>query len=177
MSINAKKISIIGGSGTGKTTLSNNLGKSLNLPIFHIDGINYLPNWVQRDKSERDKIILEITSKDRWIIDGTYRSTLEERIKRSDLVIYLDYSTFAQIKGILTRALKNGKKEKPEIPGCKEQMNFSFFSWVLLWRTIKRKEIIEIINNNCNTDNLLIFKNRKQLNKWYENEFGNKIIS
>lgn len=51
------RISIIGGSGTGKTTLANNLGKQLNLPVYHIDGINYLDNWQERDKGERDKII------------------------------------------------------------------------------------------------------------------------
>ena len=36
------RVCIIGGSGTGKTTLANNLGKDLNLPIYHIDGIHHL---------------------------------------------------------------------------------------------------------------------------------------
>ena len=56
---NANKISIIGGSGTGKTTLANELGKELNLPVCHIDGIQHLKNWELRDKEERDQIILE----------------------------------------------------------------------------------------------------------------------
>ena len=36
------KVCIIGGSGTGKTTLANNLCKVLNLPVCHIDGIHHL---------------------------------------------------------------------------------------------------------------------------------------
>ena len=56
---NVKKISIIGGPGTGKTTLSNNIGKELNYPIYHIDGIHHLENWKKRDSEERDRIILE----------------------------------------------------------------------------------------------------------------------
>ena len=36
-----KRICIIGGSGTGKTTLSNNLSKELNLPVYYIDGIHH----------------------------------------------------------------------------------------------------------------------------------------
>ena len=56
----ANKISIIGGSGTGKTTLAENLGKKLNLPVCHIDGIHHLPNWQIRDKDERDKIMQKI---------------------------------------------------------------------------------------------------------------------
>ena len=49
------KISIIGCSGTGKTTLANNLGKELKLPVYHLDGINYFSNWEKRDEEERDK--------------------------------------------------------------------------------------------------------------------------
>ena len=39
---NISKIAIIGGPGTGKSTLANNLGKELNLPICHLDGIHHL---------------------------------------------------------------------------------------------------------------------------------------
>ena len=35
------KISIIGGPGTGKSTLSTNLSRVLNIPNYHIDSFNY----------------------------------------------------------------------------------------------------------------------------------------
>lgn len=171
---NANKISIIGGAGTGKTTLADNLGKVLNLPVCHIDGIHHLENWKIRDKQQRDKIILEKIEEDKWIIDGTYRSTLSQRLKKSDLIIYLDYSSIAQIKGVLGRFIKHHGKEKKEIPGCKEQMTFEFFFWVLKWRKEKRKEILEKIDE-IDSNKVLIFKNRKKLNKWYYNEFKEKI--
>lgn len=110
------KISIIGGTGSGKTTLADNLGKQLELPVVHIDGINYFANWEERDKTERDKIIIEKANEDKWIIEGSYRSTLEYRIQRSDLIIFLRYSTFALLKGTLGRWIKNKGKEKAEIP-------------------------------------------------------------
>lgn len=66
-----KRICIIGGSGTGKTTLSNNLSKELNLPVYHIDGIHHLGNWKKRDKEERDRLILERASEEKWIIEGS----------------------------------------------------------------------------------------------------------
>lgn len=169
-----RKISIIGGAGTGKTTLSDALGRALNLPVYHIDGIHHLPNWEIRDKLERDEIILEKVKEKNWIIDGTYSSTLKERLEASDLIIYLDYSTFAQIKGIMGRFLKNGGKEKPEIPGCKEQMNLKFFLWVLNWRKNKRASIIEAVSI-APKEKVIIFKSRRELNKWFEKEFGRKI--
>ena len=169
-----ERICIIGGSGTGKTTLSNNLGKELNLPVYHIDGIHHLKDWEIRDKNERDQIILEKVSQSKWIIDGTYRSTLQQRLEKADCVIYLDYSTFAQIIGILKRFIKNHGKEKEEIPGCKERMNWKFFWFVVNWRKTRRSEILEKINIIDNNKKY-IFKNRKQLNKWYKNTFGKKI--
>lgn len=52
---NVNQIAVIGDSGTGKTTLSKNLSKKLNLPVYHIDGIHHLENWQIRNKDERDK--------------------------------------------------------------------------------------------------------------------------
>ncbi len=169
-----ERICIIGGSGTGKTTLAKNLGKELNIPVYHIDGIHHLKNWEIRDKEERDKIILEKILEDKWVIDGTYRSTLNQRFERADYIIYLDYSTLAQLKGVLTRYIKNKGKEKEEIPGCKEKLSFEFLKFVINWRKNKRNEIIEKISK-VDSEKILIFKNRKQLNKWYKEVFNKKI--
>ena len=168
------RICIIGGSGTGKTTLANNLGKQLNLPVYHIDGINYLSDWTVRNEEERDKIILEKVAEDKWIIDGTYRSTLQQRLERSDYIIYLDYSSFAQVRGILGRFIKGHGKEKQEIPGCEERMSWEFFWWVVNWRKNKRKTIIEILKN-VNQEKVHIFNSRRKLNKWYKKKFHEKM--
>ena len=66
------RISIIGGSGSGKSTLANILSKKLDIPAVHLDAINYKNNWVEIDKTERDKIIEEKANEDKWIIDGNY---------------------------------------------------------------------------------------------------------
>lgn len=168
------KISIIGGPGTGKSTLANNLGRELNLPICHIDAIHHLENWKVRDKVERDKIILEKVNEDKWVIDGTYKDTLEVRIRKSDLVIFLNYSKMARVRGVLSRYLKNKGKDKPEIPGCKEQMNWKFLKQVIKWEK-GRKELINKTLEENKDRNIIIFNNRRKLNKWYKNEFGKRI--
>lgn len=170
----AKKISIIGGPGTGKSTLARNLGKELNLPTYHIDGIHHTENWGIRDKEERDKIILGIVNENKWVIDGTYRSTLEARIEKADLVIFLNYTTIAKLKGILTRYLKNIGKEREEIPGCKEKMDWEFITSTIKWNKTRGVVIKETLDKNKNKP-ILVFKNRRKLNKWYKEEFNKKI--
>ena len=86
------KICVIGGAGSGKTVLTDNLSRVLNIPVYHLDGINYEPNWVEVDKTIKNQKILDIVSTDKWIIDGTYNGTLSDRAKKADLVIFLDYS-------------------------------------------------------------------------------------
>lgn len=161
------RIAIVGAPGTGKTTLANNLSEILKIEATHIDGIHHLENWQPRDKKERDEIILDIVAKEKWIIDGTYKSTLRPRFEKADLIIWLDFSSIAQLKGIMQRYLKNKDKEKPEIPGCKEKMDKEFFSYVAKYNKTKRKYIVENLEG-INKEKILILKNRRQVNRWLD---------
>lgn len=163
-----KRIAIIGAPGTGKTTLANKLSEIFNIEVTHIDGLHHLENWQIRDKTERDKMILDVVAKDEWIIDGTYKSTLKQRLEKADLIIWLDFSTFNQLKGIITRYLKNKGVEKPEIPGCKEKLDKEFFFYVLKYNRNKRNIIVENLKEIDETK-VLIFKNRKSVNNWINN--------
>lgn len=163
-----KKIAIVGAPGTGKTTLSNKLSEIFHIEATHIDGLHHLENWQIRDKTERDKMILDVVKKDEWIIDGTYKSTLKNRFEAADLIIWLDFSTFNQLKGIVSRYLKNKGIEKPEIPGCKEKLDKEFFFYVLKYNKQKRKYIVQNLEG-INKSKILIFKNRTEVNKWTDN--------
>lgn len=159
------RISIVGGSGSGKSTLCNILSKELNLPAIHLDAINFLPNWVEIDKIERDKIILSKSMEDKWVIDGNYSKTLKERFERADLIIWLDYSTIMLLKGVLKRIFKELHKERQEIPGCKEHIDFKFIKYVITYNKTKRDLILDNIKNMPN-EKILIFKKQKDLNNW-----------
>lgn len=166
---NINRIAIIGAPGSGKTTFSGQLEKIYKLPVFNIDTIYQLPNWVMRDPKERDAMILEEAKKDKWIIDGTFIDTLEERVKRADIVFFLDYSTATFMKGIFSRLLKNYGKEKPDMPGCKERFDLSFIMYVFTYNRKRRKYIIEILDKYPEKD-VRIFKKQKDLNEWVEDE-------
>ena len=169
-----KKINIIGGMGTGKTTLANRISEELKIPVCYMDALNYGANWKVKNQKKRDKKILQKIKEPTWIMDGTYLSTLENRLKAGDLTIYLDYSTWAQLKGSVGRYLKNHGKEKPEVPGCKDKMTLSFFLWIFRWKRHNRKQIIELINK-ADKNKIVILKNRKQLRKWFKEMFDKEM--
>ena len=169
------KISIIGGSGSGKSTLANILSKTLNLPAVHLDAINFEANWVEIDKKKRDEIISSKCNEDKWIIDGNYNKTLKQRLEKADLIIWLDYSTFTFFKGICKRIFKNFNKEKFEIPGCKERLDFTFVKYVLTYNKKKRPQTLELLKD-IPEHKVLTFKKQKDLNNWLKKFTNNENI-
>lgn len=159
------RISIIGGSGSGKSTLATILSNKFGLPAIHLDSINFNSNWEEINKNTRDNIILEKANEEKWIIDGNYLNTLPYRFDRADLIIWLDYSTLFLLINVLKRFIILHNKERIEIPGCKERFNLKFLKYVITYNKKKRPEILKLLNN-VPKDKVLIFKSRKDLNKW-----------
>lgn len=166
---NIKKVAIVGAPGSGKTTLSHDLEKIYNLPVFNIDTIYQLPNWVMRDPKERDAMIIEEANKEEWIIDGTFIDTLEYRVNLADVVFFLDYSTMTFLKGIFKRLITNYGKEKPDMPGCKERFDISFIFYVLTYNIRRRKHVVKVLNKY--PSKLKIFKKQSELKKWVEENY------
>ena len=159
------RISIVGGSGSGKSTLCDILSEKFSLPAVHLDSINFKPNWIEIDKNERDKIISAKALEDKWIIDGNYTKTLKLRFEKADLIIWLDYSTFALLNGVFKRYFKLRNKDRKEIPGCQERITFDFIKYVATYNK-KKRHIIEELLMDVSSNKVLIFKNQKDLNNW-----------
>lgn len=154
------KICIIGGPGSGKSTLANNLSEILNLPAIHIDELYENKDWKFDDREKIEKKLLDkINNTDKWIIDGTYTETLEERLNKCDLMIFLDFSTIKLLKGVFKRRLQNMNISVKNL-GWNERISVKFIKYVLFFNKKKRKKINDIIKDN---KKCIILKNRKEV--------------
>ncbi len=93
------KITIFGHSASGKSTLSLELSKIYNLPVFHIDNIVYRERFTEMPLQDEAITyrVCQITKTPEWIIEGitTYKE-LELRANEADMVIFLDLN-FSQL--------------------------------------------------------------------------------
>jgi len=90
-----KRIHIIGVSGSGKTFLAKRLSKFLKIKVYDLDDIFWKRKGarkydVKRDERERARLLKRIVKRDKWIIEGCYSSWVDDSIKRSNLVIWLN---------------------------------------------------------------------------------------
>ena len=52
-----------------------------------------------------------------------------------------------QLKGVLKRYFKTRNNERPEIPGCKERLDFNFINYVATYNKKKRHVIVDYLKD------------------------------
>ena len=100
------RIAIVGKTGSGKTTLAQDLARCLSLDHIEIDSIAWEPNWVLIPPDELRVQVEARTRGPRWVSDGNYRRVREFVWGRADTLVWLDYPLWLALKRILVRTLR-----------------------------------------------------------------------
>jgi len=147
-----KKICVIGNSGSGKSTLTHALSKKYNLPTFHLDKELLHGQFEPHPLEKQKKIHNQIISQEKWIIDGSYNKLIEDRIKRADLVIYLNVSRLIIIPRVIKRYILNTNRGKSVPKNAKNKLSFNFFR-ILLQHSRRQRlaRYLETVKKHPNT--------------------------
>jgi adenylate kinase family enzyme len=161
-----ERIMIIGCGGSGKSTLARQLGGKLKLPVVHLDQLFWRPGWVSISKDEFDRVHEAALAEEKWIMDGNFDRTIPRRLERCDTVIYLDFSRFACLMGVLKRVLTTYGKVRPDMgEGCPERMDLDFLKWVWNFNKNKRERIYGLLKEAEGVQ-VIILKNRRMVKKF-----------
>lgn len=85
---------ITGSTCTGKTTLGKKLADRFSIIQIDLDEYHFLPNWVEKEKSQFMNDVLSVTKeKDDWIVSGNYQTIFKDTLwKDATTIILLDYN-------------------------------------------------------------------------------------
>lgn len=106
-----ERIVIIGSSGAGKSTFAQELGAILGIEVVHLDRYFWQPGWKEYPRKARLQIQqLLLEEKDGWIIEGTYLSSSDNRLKAADTIIFLDIPWFVCLWRVIIRHITMHRK-------------------------------------------------------------------
>lgn len=152
------KIYIFGSVGSGKTTFAKKISKKLNIDWHEVDCIVYKVEdniRVKRTLIEQIEYIKEIDKKSSWIIEGTYRESCDEIIKKSDKIIFLDTSLSLRIFRIIFRFIK----QKIGIEKSHYKSNLKMLYFMFKW-TFDFEKSRELFMNKLDKSKLIILKRK-----------------
>lgn len=158
MSSRMQRIVVIGSPGAGKTTFARRLGHHLHIEVTHLDRFFWGPKWKEKPREERIKIQRNLVHGGKWIIEGTYLDSSDERLHAADTVIFLDVPRLVCLQRAIKRRFKYRSKSRPDLPvGCREKLRFPYILKVLVFpergRVLFLQKINEIENNLLQMEN------------------------
>lgn len=116
------KIAVIGNACSGKTRLSHALAEIHQLPLTHVDAVQFLAGMRLRDPAETREILKDVSNNDKWIIDGFGPlKIIEDRFQKADVVIFIQFPLWRNYWWCFKRQVKGFYSRRLELPaGCFE---------------------------------------------------------
>lgn len=177
----ARRIVILGTTGSGKTTLSRRLSQMLNVPTVELDAIRHGPNWAETpDDVFRQRVAASLSSED-WVVDGNYSLARDIIWPHATTLVWLDYSfplVFWRLfwrtmtRGIMRTRLWNDNREDLWRHFLTKD---SLFLWAFRTHWSRRKSLAAVLDSpDYRHIEVLRFKSARETREWLE-RLGNKL--
>lgn len=87
-----RKVSVVGTSGSGKTTVGRKLAAALGVPYVELDALHHIgPNWTEASAEELKEKVARAIAGDGWVVDGNYETKIGDLVvERADALVWLD---------------------------------------------------------------------------------------
>jgi adenylate kinase family enzyme len=123
-----RRVSVVGCSGSGKSTVGRRLAQDLGVPYIELDSIFHQPGWVPLPGDEFRRRVAEVTATGGWVIDGNYSTVRPLVWDRADTVVWLDLPRRTVMRQLIWRTLRRAAFRVELWNGNRERWA-NFFTW------------------------------------------------
>lgn len=139
-----QRIIVIGPSGAGKSTMARELHRLTSIPLVHLDRAFWHPHWQETNRDEWRRVQENMVAGSTWIIDGTYASTLDIRLRAADTVLFLDFPRRIYLGRAVKRWARYRGTTRPDMgEDCPEKIDWEFLRWIWRWNKNERPQVME----------------------------------
>jgi len=135
------RIHIIGGAGSGKTSLAQKVSVRLGIPHFNLDEMFWDDPPSQygkrRNEEERARLLNEAVEKSDWIIEGVYDKWVFSSFQAANIVIVLRPTLSLRIYRIIKRFIRRKLGLEP-----RKNEKLSYLIRLIIWSFEYEKEHI-----------------------------------
>ena len=173
------RIMVIGPCGAGKSTLARKLHVITELPLIHLDKEYWRPGWIETPQEEWIPRAKDLAARPKWIIDGNYGSSMDIRLERADMVVFLDRSTRVCFSRAMKRIIRGYGRTRADMhEGCPERFDLEFIHYILTFRMTRRPGIIKRMSTLRPDQELITLKSDKDQREFIQSmevRFGKKM--
>ena len=101
-----RRVSLVGGPGSGKTTVGRRLAASLGAPSVELDAIYHQPGWTELPVEEFRRRVADVVAGDTWVVDGNYTTVRDLVWARADTVVWLDLPRPLIMRRVVARTVR-----------------------------------------------------------------------
>jgi len=103
-----RRISVVGTSGSGKTTVARRIAGRLALPHVELDALYHQPGWTTLPTEEFVARVDVATDGPGWVVDGNYREVSDHGPvwAKADTIVWLDPTDARLMRQVVARTLR-----------------------------------------------------------------------
>ena len=132
--ISIKKIAITGRAGSGKTTLTDAIGREFDIPVYYMDRLFFDPKWKLKPDDETFGELARICDGDEWVIDSMGPDTAADNLKKADLLIFIETNIWRCLLNIYYRRIKSIFIPRHETPDGSSNRLYPSFLFNFIFR-------------------------------------------
>ncbi|MFE7223856.1 AAA family ATPase [Nocardioides sp. NPDC057577] len=119
--IPVRRVSVVGSSGSGKSTVARRLADILGVPYIELDAIHWRPGWVEEEPDVFVDRVREATRGDAWVIDGNYQSKVGTLVwEPAELVVWVNPPRWRVMVQVTLRTLRRAMRREELWNGNRE---------------------------------------------------------